>query len=82
MIKAGCEFSVAQELLILAPGEATAAYESGVVRKMPRAPWHRLAQDAGNRRGLWLGCSCGTARAESMLSPPTASSELNGHNSH
>jgi hypothetical protein len=33
MIKAGCEFSVAQELLLLAPGEATAAYESGVGRK-------------------------------------------------
>ena len=32
MIKAGCEFSVAQELLLLAPGEATAAYESGVGR--------------------------------------------------
>ena len=81
-IKAGCEFSVTQALLLLAPGEATAAYESGVVRTMPRAPWHRLAQEARNRRGLWLGGSCGTARAASMLSPPPVSSERNGPNSH
>jgi hypothetical protein len=50
VIKAGCEFSVAQELLLLAPGEATAAYERGVGSTMPRAPWHRLAQEAGKRR--------------------------------
>src|SRR5215831_4693062 len=49
--------------------KATAAYESGVVRKMRRTPGHSLAQNAGDRRVFWLGRSCCTARAWSSFLP-------------
>ena len=46
----GREFSAVEDLLVVAIEKATAAYESGGVRKMLRTPGHSLAQNAGDRR--------------------------------
>src|SRR5262249_22607127 len=59
----------AKELHVVATEKATAAYESGGVRKMRRTPGHSLAQNAGDRRVFWLGRSCCTARTWSSFLP-------------
>ena len=40
-----------------------------MVRKMQRTPWHRLTQEAGDRRVFSLWCSCCTVRAWSSFLP-------------
>ena len=46
----GCEFSVAQMLLVLAKVEGNSGIREGVVSTMQRTPWHSMAHDAGDRR--------------------------------
>src|SRR2546430_2791381 len=63
----GCEFSWRRRFSYWPKDKATAAYESGAVKKMPRTPCPSMAQDGGDRRVFWLGFSGCPPRAWSSF---------------
>ena len=64
----GCEFSIAQELLVLAKGEDNSGIrEHG--QKIQTTPWHSMTQ-MQVIAGFLTWCSCCTARAYSSFLPP------------
>src|SRR2546427_13113118 len=64
----GCEFSWRRRFSYWPKDKATAAYESGAVKKMHRTPCPSMAQDVGDRRVFWLGFSgCPTRAWSSFL---------------
>ena len=65
----GCEFSAAQELLVVATEEGKSSIREWCGQKNAEDSGHSLAQNAGDRRVFWLGRSCCTARAWSSFLP-------------
>jgi hypothetical protein len=63
----GCACSVAQELLILANGEANSGRRAWWGHTMQMTPWPSRAHEAGERRMYGRWDSYCTARAESSL---------------